>query len=112
MRLFDTRSLEADEDVPIVTGYPAAVTDISLSGDRRWMAAATSEFIVLSDLQKQHRIGREVLGQKAYATRCLDRGQRSAQTERCWPGLIREATPGHPRIRLWDFERAKGNREL
>lgn len=106
IRLFGTQSLEPDPDSPVVAGYPAPVASISFSNDRRWMAAASGDAVVLSDLSLRHRLGRVVAEPQDVCNACLDdRAAAISPDGMTLAWLDPGGFVGPGRVRFWDITR-------
>ena len=104
IRLFGTQSLEPDPGTPIVAGYPVPVASISFSKDRRWMAVASGDAVVLSDLSRMHRVGHAVAEPHDACNACLDdRAVAIGPDGRTLAWLDSGGFEGPGRVRLWDL---------
>jgi WD40 repeat protein len=103
VRLFGTQSLEPDPGTPIVAGYPAAVASISFSTDRRWMAVASGDAVVLSDLSSGHHVGRVVSEPQDTCNGCLDDRAVAIGPDDRTVAWLDSGSDGPGRVRLWDL---------
>ncbi len=99
-------ALEPDGQTPVLTGYPAAIASMSFSADRRWLAAASGDRVVLSDLRLGHRLGLALTQPEDVCLACNGSAVSVSPDGNTLAWLDPGGFTGAPRIRLWDLRRA------
>ncbi len=108
VRLFQLEPLQPHPDTPVLTGYPSAVTSMSISADRRWLAVASGNAIVLSDLTRRHRLARVVAEPGDVCGTCSGGNTVSISPDGrllAWLDDRNLSDGSPPRVRLWDLAR-------
>jgi len=100
-------ALESDVETPVLTGYPAAITSMAISADRRWLAAATGDRVVVSDLRRGHRLGRAITQPEDVCLACTATAVSVSPDGTTLAWLDPGGFTSQPRIRLWDLVGAK-----
>jgi WD40 repeat protein len=111
VRLYDVRSGRPDVGTPSLTGYPDHVTSLSFSRDRRWLAVASGDAVVVSDLRRGHRIGRVLAEAESVCNACTETSAVISGDGNTLAWLAPGGFRGRPQARLWDLkaDRALGS---
>jgi WD40 repeat protein len=110
VRLFDAASLEPWDPVPVLTGYPGEIASIAFDATGRRMAVASAGSILLSDLDRAHRLGRVLSEPGDVCNACTQRSVSFSPDGRVVAWLDPGGFPNRrAEVRVWDVA---GNREV